>query len=239
MTNTLAKSRAYLDFEDSLRLAESLIKIEKRYDDPPTTKDQHIVKGLRGGSIVLMVAAFENFLKSTVEEHLSQLMVPVKVPYRKLPPKLRMNTVFFTLEDAMKGPPSRERVLRVADVESACQKVVSETIVPKLLTDTKSNPNAKIVALMFSDIGKDDIFRQIKGEFDRKWTASSPVSFSTPAGFIEDKLNEIINRRHQVAHTATVLNVSRLDIVESISFLKLLARLLDLELNKHIRDIKR
>ncbi|HLX58112.1 MAG TPA: HEPN domain-containing protein [Ktedonobacteraceae bacterium] len=234
-----AKSKAYIYFEESLGLAEALLKIERQYDDPPKLKDQRFVEGLRGGSVVLMVGAFEQFLKSAFQEHLSTLSVFPKATYNKLPERMRMHCVFSTLEHAMSGPPSRNKLDRLSDVESACQLVISETINPVFFIDTQSNPNAKAVEAMFSKIGKDEIFNVIMTNFGNRWATNTPISYTPSARFIMDKLNEILDRRHRVAHTATVLNIARNDLDEAVRFLRILARVLDLELNKHIRNIKR
>ena len=108
-----------------------------------------------------------------------------------------------------------------------------------LFIDTQSNPNAKTVESMFSKVGKDEIFNIIRINFGNRWLINTPVSYDPSARYIMDKLNEILDRRHRVAHTATVLNIARTDLDEAVRFLRILARVLDLELNKHIRDIKR
>ena len=55
-----------------------------------------------------MVAAFENFLRTVFEEHLSLLSkdshVGSNVSFSKLPEKMSVSCVYFTLEQAMKGP---------------------------------------------------------------------------------------------------------------------------------------
>src|SRR5260370_3537304 len=71
----------------SLGLAESLLNLESQYSDPPNIYDQQTVEGLRGGAVILMVAAFEYFLKSAIVEHLNKLIQPTKVPFSKLPNK--------------------------------------------------------------------------------------------------------------------------------------------------------
>ncbi|MDQ2713668.1 MAG: MAE_28990/MAE_18760 family HEPN-like nuclease [Chloroflexota bacterium] len=224
-------SNALLEFEDSLKMVEELLKIEKKYDNPPRLKDQKAVQGLRGGAVILMVAAFENFLRRTISEHLRELTVHPKVSFDKLPPRMKVNCVFLTLDNAMKGPPSRGKVERLPDIERACQLVLSETINPDFFTDTKSNPNAKNVKSIFLEIGLEDIFDQVKNTFDRIW--KKPIHQT----FIEDKLDEIINRRHRVAHTADTLQITRSDLNESIKFLKILSSVLDSQLKKHISAI--
>lgn len=61
-------------FKESLQMAEELMKLEKaNYKNPPRMEEQNVVEGLRGGAIVLMVAAWESFVKQLIEEELSPL----------------------------------------------------------------------------------------------------------------------------------------------------------------------
>jgi hypothetical protein len=66
--NTL--SRSYRDFQSSLRRAARLRTLEvQRYKDPPPPRQIIAVEALRGGAVVLMVAAFERYLKNAFEEY--------------------------------------------------------------------------------------------------------------------------------------------------------------------------
>lgn len=79
----MSKSRAYLQFEGSLKMAEALLTLESGYNDPPRRNEQKTVLGLRGGTVILIVASFENFLKQLFLEHLMDLN-PLKAPLSKL-----------------------------------------------------------------------------------------------------------------------------------------------------------
>lgn len=232
----MVASNALCEFQQSLLIAEELLEIDKRnYHNPPRLDQQKAVQGLRGGAAVLMVAAFEAFLRQAMEEYLASLTIqPLKVPFDKLPEKMRINSVFATLEQAMKGPPFQEPLpkhQRLIDIETACKLVLSGTVNPVAFINTGSNPNSKSVKLMFSNLGVKDIFGCIKDRFESKW--GKPVAQT----FIADKLDEVVNRRHIVAHTANALSISRSDLKESIKFLKVLATLLDTEIKNHIREI--
>jgi hypothetical protein len=233
----VSHSQSLTEFVAALGLAEALLDLEKQYSDPPDIGDQQTVEGLRGGAVVLMVAAFENFLKTAIVEHLTKLTTPTKVPFSKLPEQMLAKVVFSTLEHAMKGPPSRDRFLRVPDIEQACRDVISQTINPLHFNNTRSNPDPDTVKTIFAEIGKKDVFKHIRSDFEREW--SNPVLKPVHPTFIDDKLDEIVNRRHVVAHTASALNITRSDLEESISFLKVLARVLDLHLEKHVEGIKK
>jgi len=233
----MPNSNAFSQFRESLGMAEELLRIEKdTYHNPPRQSEQKAVQGLRGGAVVLMVATFENFLKQTFEEHLSKLTIHPVITLDKLPEKMRVNCVYFTLDRAMKGPPFQEtppKSQRLDEIDKACKMLVYQSVNPTVFSDTGSNPNSKTVKLMFSNIGIEKIFEVIKDGFETQWQTRVAHTF------IPDKLDEIINRRHIVAHTANALNIARSDLNESLKFLKILASLLDLELKKHMDGIKR
>ena len=65
------------------------------------------------------------------------------------------------------------------------------------------------------------------------------MSWNKPVAdnFIENTLDEIIQRRHAVAHTAETIDINRAELKESIRFLKLVAKLLDAELKRCVDDI--
>ncbi len=234
----MADSKALQELKSALEIAHVLLEIEKNnYSNPPKSGEQKAVQGLRGGAAVLMVAAFEYFLRQVIEEHLSELTtMPPKVNFEDLPEKMRITNVYQTLERAMKGSRfqgSTDRIDRLKIIEVACKVVISGVISPSSFSDTGSNPSAKNVKEMFKGLGVDNVFGTIKDRFERQWR--KPVATT----FIADKLEEIVQRRHRVAHTANALNITRSELNESIKFLKIVATLLDMELRRHIRDIIR
>jgi hypothetical protein len=229
-------SQAYRQFEDGLAMAQELLKLEKRlYHNPPRTDEQSVVRGLRGATAILVIASFEGFLRQAIEEHLSELTSHRHIiSLTRLPDKLRVNNVYFCLDRAMKGPLYQEplpRVQRLDDIDRACKVIISGDIAPKVFCDTSGNPNSKNLRVLFSNIALEDITNRIKSKFDKKW--GKPTSKT----FIDDKLNEVVNRRHVVAHTADALNISRNDLRESIRFVHMLAQLLDAELSSHISHL--
>lgn len=229
-SDTMVSSAALEQFKESLQMAEELIKIEKRiYKDPPPREEQKAVTGLRGGAAVLIVASWENFLRLLVEEELTNLsMHTPKVLFKNLPIDMQLHNVIKTLESATKGPNKKERL---PDIEQACQFVINGTINPIVFIDTKSNPNSKAVTEMFKNLGIPNIFVRTKEDFERR------SKKKVPDRFIEDKLDEIINRRHVVAHEADALRISRLDLNESIKFMKILAQVFEKFIQRHIKNI--
>lgn len=229
-------SKSLENFIESLKLAESLISIDReKYSNPPRLLDQQAVQGLRGGAAVLMVAAFEYFVKELSEEYMSSLIgIPLIVDFSKLPDKMKVQSIYKTLERAMKGPlyqPPKKKIDRLADIEQACRLIVSSNVNPQAFSETGNNPNSQAVSEIFANMGVDNVFDKIKSKFERKW--GSPIAQT----FIQDKLNEIVRRRHVIAHTADALSITRTDLNNSYKFLKSLAIVLDKELSNHIKDL--
>ncbi len=231
----MTSSEAFRQFTESLQMAEELLKLErKNCNNPPHTDQQNIAEGLRGGAIVLMVAAWESFLKQLVEDELTFLTTqPPKIKFDKLPDKMRVHSIFQTLDRATKGPRYQQtnKVDRLLEIDQACKIIISGVINPLAFSDTDGNPSPKVVRNMFSNIGIEDIFASIKPDFEKKWGQS------VDKRFIENKLEQIIHRRHLVAHKADTLRVSRKDLNEAVKFMKIIAPLFEKQLKIHINSL--
>jgi hypothetical protein len=223
------------DFELTLRQAEVLIEREHRYLDPPRPRSATVVLALRGGATVLMVATFERFLQEMFAEHLEKLAVtPPPVAFTDLPIKLQVSSVFNSVERATRGPrfgASTGKEARLPDVQRAAGLVVQGVIDPQALSDTGSNPDAKTVSRLFADTGVSDVFAVVRPAFDAAWPRPEAT------GFLRDKLDEIVNSRHRVAHRADALSISRVQLSEWPGFLKTLAQVLDAHLERHVSDL--
>jgi len=225
----MTSSEALKQFEESLQMAEALIKIEENFNDPPSYEEQKAVQGLRGGAAVLIVASWENYLGRLIEEELTNLIThSPKVPFKELPLQIQTHSVIKTLEPAMKDA---NKINKLRDIERACQSVIDGKVDPALFSDTRSNPSPKRIREMFGNIGIDNIFVCIRGDFDIQW---DKVESST---FINDKLGEIMERRHVVAHKADALKITRSDLNNYIKFMKIVAPLFEKQLRVHISNI--
>jgi hypothetical protein len=229
---------AFEQFKESIELANALKRIEReKFPTNPNLSQQSSVKGLRGGTAVLIVASFEFFLRRLFEESISKLnTTPISIDFKKLPDSLKVKAVYHTLQRAMEGPlyvAKPPKVDRLCDIESACKMIISEQVNPLAFSDTSNNPNSETVKEKFNEVGIPDIFGKIKNEFEAKW--GTPVTDN----FIKDKLNEIVRTRHVVAHTADTLNITRSSQNEAFKFLKIVAELLEKELEKHIKDLQK
>lgn len=217
-------SAALASFAGTLGLAKSLLLLESKYHDPPPIQHEVEVKALRGGAAVLMVAAFEDYLHTVIQESLDPFQCsPPRKPLSQLPSKLQVASVFHSLLHALKGPrhgkPS-EKINRLPDVQQACTLVVQDRVDALALANTGGNPNSERVSDLLKQLDIHDPFIKIKDEYERL-TATQVAQT-----FVQDTLDAIVLRRHRVAHTATT-NVSRTDLTDSVAFLKSLAEVVD------------
>jgi len=227
---------AFDQFKESLELASALKRIEReRYAAIPKANQQPLVKGLRGGAAVLMVAAFEYFLRKLFEENISKLnTVPQTIDISKLPDDMKITAVFKGIQRAMNGPQFESKppkVQRIKDILDASKLLINDHVNPETFSETGSNPNSETVKTKFKEVGIADIFRTIKTDFERKW--NQPVAND----FIALKLDAIVRSRHVVAHTADTLHITRKTQNEAFKFLRILSELLEKELEQHIRQL--
>ena len=227
-------STAYLSFRKALMQASSLMQLEKRMQDPPPPHEQSIQEGLRGGAVVLMVAAFEAFLRDVFEERIDALSSrrrPVTFP--KLPVKMRVAAVFNPLERAIRGLPGQpsERVERIRDVQAAAKHVAGNALPGWAFAVTGGNADPATVKRLFDEVGRQKVLERALPRFEKLWRA--PV----PRTFLRDKLAAIVRARHEVAHGANVLGWSRQDLMEAERFLRLFAKTLDDDLRIHLNRV--
>lgn len=223
-------SQAYIDFDTTLHMVDALILLESRYRNPPTSKSLHIIEGLRGGAAVLMVAAFESFLKSMVEELLYDFSSePLKFNVATVPEAMRLYNIEKMLYKAQQSLKGADKALKIATYQLTANAVVSGKFeVEGFSNVTRSNPNPDRIKELFSSFGITDFFNTIKPEFEVAW--GTPVAHT----FIQDTLKSTVDRRHQVAHTASVLSVTRSDLEHSLRFLRIFANVCDSRLSSHL-----
>ena len=219
----MTNSTAYFDFLNSLTLAIELIRLDN-YDEPLLPKDRNIVLGLRGGAAILMAASFESFLNSLPETHMNILIIDYStIDFSKLPKKMQITNVFKTLDRAMKTKfgAATKKIDRIIDIRSACSIILEDQINSNAFILGGKNPRPDVISKCFKIIGKRRIFEKVTIEFQKKWGTKVPTQF------IKDKLNEIVNRRNIVAHKSIASRITKKDLIESIKFIMIMAKLLD------------
>ena len=234
----MPRTQAFMNFVPVLHTARELVGIETRdFHDPPRLNEQNAVRGLRGGAAVLMVAGFEAYLDDVLAEFIdfSRAYRP-QIVFSRLPEALRVQNVFITLNRSMKGPrfgPAGTKASRLPGILTASTLVSSNRLNPDAFGGTAGNPGKEALKEVLKSVGLVDVYKHLKPRFERKW--GSPV----PDDFIGAKLDEIVRRRHRVAHRADALSISRQDFREGHRFLAKLSETIDIELGYHFRSICR
>ncbi|MDH6224709.1 HEPN domain-containing protein [Streptomyces sp. MJP52] len=224
---------ALVTFYSGAQSVQALISLESVYPDPPDNIDFAKVLALRGACTVLTVASFEKFLRDLFEEELDRLRT-AKIPMGLLPKKLQVEASFASLELALKGDFSTkgmDRELRLTNVLTAAKLLAKDSFDPKALAATNSNPDSACVKRMFKAVGISDIFQACNDGFTKHW-GRQEVS-----GFTSQKLDSILASRHQVAHTAQAMHISRPELSYNLRFIEVLTRVLHEQLNQYVDEI--
>ncbi len=181
-----------------------------------------------------MVAGFERFIRDLIVEQFGEVIT--KYPnfeFAELPDRLREEAAFAPFRQLVK-PPSYLRlgklVDRIPQLRSACRNLLQDKIQADKLTDIRGNPGPDAVKDTLKKLGMNDVFPSLKARFEKKWSGSITDRF------IRDKLEEIVIRRHEVAHSASSLNVSVSDLRKSERFLRILAEVLCVSVAEHLRE---
>jgi hypothetical protein len=182
-----------------------------------------------------MVGAFEDYLHSLMAECLAPLNAdPPPIAFASLPETLRVSSVFDGLERAMKGPlhgAPGKRAGRLPEVIHTADRISRGHLLIDALSETGGNPNSARLKDLLKVVGMEDPYAVMRPRFDAKW--ARPES----ATFVQDKLDEIVTKRHSIAHGANVLNIARTDLAQWPGFLRTLAETVDDELQRHVATI--
>jgi len=224
----MVNSIAYTEFLKSLEIAKALIQLDI-YKEPPNQNDKKYVYGLRGGSAILIVASFNEFLNILPDIHLDVIKRHANnIDFSKLPDVLIITNVNRTLKQfSMKND-----VKKLPDAKNACRSIINDEINPTVFKLQGFNPKPGHIINLFNVIGVREIFKHITKKFQRRWQKKINTNI------IKGKLSEIIDRRNKVAHnTSLASQITKNDLNEAIDFLRILARLLDITYKKQINNL--
>lgn len=226
---------ALQEYGVTLELPRALLALEAGYPDPPPAPDAQVVEALRGAAVVLMVGAFERYLRAVVAEHLDRLSGdPPPVNFAGLPVKLRVESVFSGMYHALSGPRYGEpgtKEDRLADVVRAADRVSRGALNVTALSETKGNADSSRLQEMLKSLAIQDPFDAIRPDFEARWGKPEAERF------VRDKLDDIVSRRHSVAHKADALNLTRVDLTDALRFMNVLGEVLDGVLTRHVDGI--
>jgi hypothetical protein len=227
-------SAALENLLQSLQAVSAMLELDASYGNPPPKETEILVEGLRGGAAVLIVGALEEYLRNAIEEHFLLLAeTPGVTLLPNLPDKLWVTNVFQTLQRSLDGPKhaTTEKKDRIPAIVKASRLIAQERIDPSALTYAQANPQASNLRALFKNLGFTDFFGQMNTDFMEGWGQQETTRF------IEDKLDEIVNRRHRVAHTALALGIARSDLELSVRFIRVFGYCVDIHLKQHLRTV--
>jgi hypothetical protein len=219
-------------------MPRKLLALEaSQFRDPPAPENLVVVMGLRAGVAILTVAAFEAFLKDSLTRCVDCISVDVTAAtFPLLPERLRIANTFNSLDKALRGPRygvPTGRVHRLSDIKRVASFIHNDRLIPDAFGQGKGNPGSDCVREICREVGLSDIFTRIHSRFEKKW--GSPVTCT----FIPDKLEEIVQRRHRIAHGVRGLTFTRVDLREGLKFTRVLCEILDVELRQHFKMVKK
>lgn len=145
-----SKSAAITNLSYTLGMVAALLKLESSYRDPPRSAEAQAVEGLRAACAVLVVAGFEEFLKTCFRTELERLD-EAGPQFDLLPEKLQVESVFKQLELALEAP--GKKLERIPAIRAAADRVARQRLHPDSLARTNANPNPDVVNQLFTAIG--------------------------------------------------------------------------------------
>lgn len=222
-----AESRAMALLNQNLEKSSELMRIEgEAFLQPLASEAKLGTQALRGAAVVFIVASFEAFLKEMFQEQLEKLASSkIKMHLQKLNEKLVLQNFVRALDLAQNGNPwdvKRKRGKKIIDIVDACKQVALEKISPGAYPNTGGNPCAKSINDMFSSIGIENVFAEVAKRF-----SSRKNQKRKDENMIRAEIDDVINKRHSVAHTANLEQTSKQDIVRYIELFRRVGGILE------------
>ena len=221
-------------FAEKIRAVEAMIE-QERARDPSNPSDRPLVLGLRCGAAVMMVAAFERFLREVFKDYVSFLDCNPPMNWSSpLPESIRLWNIYENLRLVAGHHLNTKRKQLIAEmqpVRNLCDKLSKDIIVADAFSSMKSNPTSTTLRMMFQKLGVDNIFQEIHAEFASIY---HPIPLRL---FIETELDRIVKRRHDAAHTADATQFTGTDLVNDLQIMKSLAKAIDSKLKQTVDEI--
>lgn len=200
--------------------------------------DVALVEAAAAGCIVLMVGAFEQYLKDIGNKALDhyQLARPL-VRRSQLPEKLQVAILSANLtaaSQARRFGVKRSDADRIRDLDAVANRVADDEVWGEHAIDTQSNPSPDTIREILDLCGVDSVWPRLNKEFQLRWNVArahdaSLKSIPSP----ENELRSILTWRNMIAHTSTLPNVGFQQLTESSYFFRAVAESIDVVLARH------
>ncbi|MCH8909787.1 MAG: hypothetical protein IH867_03510 [Chloroflexi bacterium] len=223
--------------KESLRAADSLRRIEFQISDvdPPIEKLKPPVAAVRAGVLVLAVSAFEKFIVDVAQTQAARIRnrVPAR-RFDRLPDTIQKISVIEGLRSAIstKGKWVSDRLPAIS---LASADVVSKKVRTSAFGNTRES-GVKAVNEILKPFGIENVLNDpvLVSDFESRW--GQPEIHS----FLQDRLNEIVRRRHLQAHAfgmVSGLAISRVVLPRDVVFLGIVSSLIASRLRARTSDI--
>lgn len=226
------KTKALKTLSVDLKRPSRLLAMERsHFVDPPKTTRQRIgIEGLRSGAIVLMTATLEAYLKDVFVEVVEALEAQrVKKKVVALTVNFLQANDFDGLEAILRDK-GGDKASRHGDLRRVARAVAQGELVGDGFARTEANPRPDVVAKMLKRFGVSEPFKTLAAEAQVRGLPYGEV-------YLRTKLEEILDRRNEVAHQGVSLNVTRLQLQEYVAFIQDLSALIDAVVIAHFKTL--
>ena len=218
--------------EKFLNRVESLIEmliLDSQYDNEigvTKIENRPLVETFRQSVVILPIAFFEDFLRTLVEQYIDKLNSSnPRVKWENLPVSLRKAHIFNTAvtmrKKSLDGNDDIYQSACLGELKAVFEKIVSPIVTPdrylivaESFTHTNSNPSSDTVRNMFKIIGINNIFEKLSTSL----IVLDPAY--TEADSVKRKLDEIVEKRHGVAHGRPASSITREELIQNLVFLQ-------------------
>ncbi|MEH7075801.1 MAE_28990/MAE_18760 family HEPN-like nuclease [Neobacillus drentensis] len=236
------------EFQTRLRALDDLHSLISWFEDSfGVIQSDYIelVDSIKQSLCILPVAFFEDFLRTVIEQFVDTLnQQNPRIEWTRLPLNLRKAHVFDTPLSFRKKPTDGDDDTYQENILTELKNVLGKLISPierpneyilasESLTDTNANPNSDTVKTMFSKVGINNIFTH---QYFLDEMKNYNIIFSEGER-IKNKLNEVVNIRHGVAHGRGVSGITPTEIKNNMDFLKFLSVTLERSAQNHLDKI--
>jgi hypothetical protein len=234
-------SNAYLDYLEKRREVIELLRAE--FCDLPRMsppRRRELANAIYHGSVVLLSAHLEGYVESLVLEAIEAIN-SAHVPIVMINEKLQTGQVKESLDKLanMFGKDRTKKNIQdvmlemqgflsgnawlLADDSVPCNTLRAEQLVGG---DRFSNPSPKKIDNLFAYFGIQNMVGRAVGQ------ESKP-----DRGIIEGKVDELIHKRHWIAHAALRVDLTREDVITYLLATRRLVRCIDIVLGQEIEKI--